>query len=120
MTKQFKKYKKEALDALDVGDKIWSEAIDRFQLTSIETSAFVLELSQVDEKLLAKNFGLGQGKIGAWAKPNRHKEAEVLESNSRDVVKFVVEKLNEVFEIEEKTLSFRERLDAHRAAKNSL
>lgn len=116
MTKQFKKYGKEALDAIDVGDDIWTAAIEEFKLTSIEASTFVLEMSFIDEKGLSKHFGLGKGKLAEWAKVNRKIEnPEEMEANSRKVAKFIKAELNKIFGIEEKELSFKERLALHRA-----
>lgn len=120
MREQFKKYGKEALEAIDAGDIAWSNAIDHFKLTSIEASAFVLELSAIDEKTLAKSFYLSQNNLGKWAKANTRADAKELESNTREVVKFVVDELNKIFGIEEVKLSFKEKLRLHKEAKNSL
>lgn len=120
MRSQIKKYGQDALDAIYAGDAVWAKAIDEFKLKSIEASAFVLEISFVDEKSLSKNFNLSRVKLGAWAKVNTRPDAKELEDNTREVVRFVVKELNELFGIEEQKLTFKEKLAAHRAAKNSL
>lgn len=103
-------------EVLEAGNKVWQEAIDEFNLTYLEASAFVLGLSLIDPNTLAKKYNISQGALAAWAKPSKSDNARELEYNTSKVVKFIENRLNDMFGIEEKKLSFKERLALHTAS----
>ena len=99
------------------GAGIWKDAVDHFadKKITIEASACVLSLWNLDEKSLAKHFGLGAGKLGKWAKPSRREDRVELEKASREVAKYVYAKINDLYGIkEEKKMSVLEMIAAAR------
>ena len=55
----------------------------------------------LDEKALAKGFGLSRAKMGRWARPCREENAVELEKNSFAVARYVVNKINSLYRIED-------------------
>jgi hypothetical protein len=93
---------------------VWGKAMVKYPDEGLlfEASSMVLHLWNLDEKNLAKQFLLSKGKVGRWATPSSrvgHLDAEL---NSREIAKFVMEKINELYDIEEeKKLSVLERIE---------
>ena len=104
------KYGQEAIDAINLGDKVWKSAIDNFKLTYIEASAFILLLSYKDSKLLSRDYDLGQGILGQWAKPSKAENAVELEANTSEVCRFIFDEINRHLGIEEDRTSIMEKL----------
>lgn len=79
-----------------IGDRVWKRAIDFFaeQEVYIEASNLVLRLWIEDEKTLAKDYGLGKGKIGEWAKPYKGDKAYELEKATGVVVDYLMKEIN--------------------------
>jgi hypothetical protein len=95
------------------GNDIWGKAVDHFleREITIEASACVLALWNLDEKALAKHFGLSRSKIGQWAKPSKRADRRELEIASREVAKYVWGAINALYGIEEeKKMSVLERI----------
>lgn len=99
--------------AHDEGQMIWKKAVDHFAdgRITIEASSCILSIVNLDEKALAKHYGLGAGKLGKWAKPSRREDRVELEKASNEVAKFVFDAVNELYGIEvEKKMSVLERI----------
>ncbi len=88
------------------GNDLWADAVDHFkrEQITIEASSTILFLVDLDEKNLAKYYGLSRSKLSRWAKPCRREDAKVLEDNGRRVAKHVDSAINLLYgiEIEEK------------------
>lgn len=105
--KGIERYKKkngsaEALALITIGDRVWKRAIDFFAEKDvyIEASNLVLRLWIEDEKTLAKDYGLGKGKVGEWAKPYKGEKAYELEKATGVVVEFLIKEINSELGIE--------------------
>jgi len=99
------------------GNAIWKDSVDHFseQKITIEASACVLALLNIDDKALGKHFGLSRAKMGLWAKPTRRADAVELDKQSRAVAKYVELKINALYGIEtEKKMSVMERIEMAR------
>lgn len=95
------------------GSAIWEDAVGHFseKEITIEASACVLSLWNMDEKRLTSDYGLSAKKIGEWAKPSKRENRRELELASREVAKYVWQAVNKLYGIEEeKKVSILERL----------
>lgn len=115
MRKQVKMYSLQEVMKVthDEGGMVWKDAVDHFaeRKITIEASACVLSLWNLDERPLEKHFGLSSSKIGQWAVPSKREDRRELEQASREVAKYVWSRVNELYGIEEeKKMSVLERL----------
>ncbi len=101
--KGMERYKKnngkaEAMALVIIGDRVWKRAIDHFKVKEvyIEASNLVLRLWMEDEKTLAKDYGLGKGKLGEWAKPYNGEKAYELEKATGEVVDMIFDDLESI------------------------
>lgn len=97
----------------DDAGAVWKEAVDHFaaRKITIEASACVLSLWNLDEKMLEKHFGMNAIKIGKWARPSRREDRVELEKASREVARYVFNAANKLYGIEEeKKMGVLERL----------
>jgi len=97
---------------ISLADRLWKELVDKFakENLTIDASVFILELASKDEKNLAKQFGMGTGILGRWSTLQDRQDALKLEQDTRTVVNYLLQITNKALEIEEKNLSFAERL----------
>lgn len=110
INKSIKKYGAPAIDAIETGDRIWREAMDKFMSLPVEASYFVVALSLKDNKILSKHYGLSDGSIEKWAKPLRTSDARKIEQNTSMVCNFIFNRLNEEFGIVEEKRSVLARI----------
>ncbi len=114
-----KRYGEDAVNAVvgDDANTLWGACVDHFteQKITIEASTCVLAMVNLDEKVLAKWYGLSKSKLGNWAKPCTREDAVVLERASVDVAKEVWKRINASYEIETvKQMSVMERIELAR------
>lgn len=83
------------------GHAVWENTIHYFaeRNVTIEASALILSLWNMDDKQLGKLFNLNKGIVGKWAKPTRREDARELETTSREVGKYINTQINELYGI---------------------
>ena len=114
-----KRYGEDPVNAVvsDDANALWGECVDHFaeQKITIEASTCVHAMVLLDEKALAKGYGLSHGKMSKWGKPCTHEDAVVIERASMDVARDVWKRINALYEIkEEKKMSVMERIELAR------